>query len=341
MTERELMSIKRDLQARARRMGLGKARTGAYVFGTLRRIAKDKNLMRRNPEVSTFPEAGLKIVEKAGRRYAGGGAEWIEAFNAATGKNEIWRHAPKQKGGLYAFGLHYLPASFARGRVKSMRPIGGGFMSRRVASVRKIPARVLRGNPSKCEEIYDDNWDDKEVMLVFEKTLKPVCIGQKVKDFRGDYAVVTGGRAPHKPSSEGKVWVREGTSESEYYPSVFDLKWVPSVNVFPIDKVTGKSRLKMNPSENTLFMSLTDRGGKKKTWHIGESAVGGIIAAKVSQNGTAVAIRNATYHGNETISVRLFRWPLDKFSMLVYLNELTTSYYADKIMDWVKGAAKG
>ncbi|NDF15536.1 hypothetical protein EB061_09470, partial [bacterium] len=163
MTERELMSIKRDLQARARRMGLGKARTGAYVFGTLRRIAKDKRLMR-NPK-------------------------------------------------------------------------------------------------SKCDEIYDDNWDDKEVMLVFEKTLKPVCIGQKVKDFRGDYAVVTGGRAPHKPSSEGKVWVREGTSEREYYPSVFGLKWVPSVNVFPIDKVTGKSRLKMNPSENTLFMSLTDRGG--------------------------------------------------------------------------------
>jgi len=334
MTEKELMSIKRDLQARARRMGLGKARTGAYVFGTLRRIAKDKRLMR-NPK-------------------------------------------------------------------------------------------------SKCDEIYDDNWDDKEVMLVFEKTLKPVCIGQKVKDFRGDYSVVTGGRAPHKPSSEGRVWVREGTSEREYYPSVFGLKWIPSVNVFPIDKVTGKSRLKMNPicptpaeykrlisenprsaqrdvwflstkaevkklierklrkgfkvqsvdevnngmyrvvvvkprpnerivwgesmedyarrafpkimqnpSENTLFMSLTDRGGKKKTWHIGESAVGGIIAAKVSQNGTAVAIRNATYHGNETISVRLFRWPLDKFSMLVYLNELTTSYYADKIMDWVKGAAKG
>lgn len=100
-------------------------------------------------------------------------------------------------------------------------------------------------------------------------------------------------------------------------------------------------KIKRNPSENTLFMSLTDRGGKKKTWHIGESAIGGIIAAKVSQNGTAVAIRNATYHGNETISVKLFRWPLDKFSMLVYLNELTTSYYADKIMDWVKGAARG
>jgi len=143
MTEKELMMIKRDLQRRAKKKGFGKKRTGAYVFGTLRRV---------------------------------------------------------------------------------------------------------RGNP-RCEEVYDDNYDDKEMILVREKTLKPVCVGQKLKDFRGDTAVLEGGRAPHKPASQGKVWVREGTSQREYYASVFGLKWVPSVNIFPIDKVTSEPRynLRGNP----------------------------------------------------------------------------------------------
>jgi len=151
MTEKELMMIKRDLQKRAKKMGLGKKRSGAYVFGTLRRI---------------------------------------------------------------------------------------------------------RGNPRKCEEAYDDNWDDREMILVSEKTLKPACIGQKVKSFRGEYAILEGGRAPHKEGSTGKVWVKEAGSSSqrEYYPSVYGLAWIPSVNVFPIDKVTQEPRFKLrgNPIQSKI-----------------------------------------------------------------------------------------
>lgn len=37
---------------------------------------------------------------------------------------------------------------------------------------------------------------------------------------------VTGGRAPHKPSSQGKVWVEDWAGFSmEYYPSVFNMTW--------------------------------------------------------------------------------------------------------------------
>jgi len=80
---------------------------------------------------------------------------------------------------------------------------------------------------------------------------------------------------------------------------------------------------------------LQINGGIKKTWKIGEYAIGGIIEAKVNQAGTGVAIRNAEYKDNSTISIRMFRWPLDKFKVEEYLNELTTSYYADKIIQWL------
>jgi hypothetical protein len=82
-------------------------------------------------------------------------------------------------------------------------------------------------NKTKRREIHDDNWDGKQVILVSEKTLKPVCIGQRVKDFRGDSAVITGGHAPRKPSSEGYVGVKDRDFEMYYYAGVYDLKWVP------------------------------------------------------------------------------------------------------------------
>jgi hypothetical protein len=50
-----------------------------------------------------------------------------------------------------------------------------------------------------------------------------VKIGDKVTSFRGEKATVTGW--PH--DGRNKVWVRWDDAEcgSEYYPTVFDLKW--------------------------------------------------------------------------------------------------------------------
>lgn len=53
--------------------------------------------------------------------------------------------------------------------------------------------------------------------------------------FRGERWVITGGRAPHKESSSGKVWAtpfpaQAGASsvhDAEFFPCVFDLVWVP------------------------------------------------------------------------------------------------------------------
>ena len=73
----------------------------------------------------------------------------------------------------------------------------------------------------------------------------------------------------------------------------------------------------------------------KKTFKIGECAVGGIIDIKINNGKTLIEIRNATCEENKTIEIRQFRWELDSFKLELYLNELTTSYYASKIRDWV------
>lgn len=64
--------------------------------------------------------------------------------------------------------------------------------------------------------LVDEN-DDKEVKLPIDR-----------KTFRGEPVTVVSGTPPWKPSSTGRVYVTGegmGTSGSEFYPSVVDLKW--------------------------------------------------------------------------------------------------------------------
>ena len=52
--------------------------------------------------------------------------------------------------------------------------------------------------------------------------------GDRVKTFRDEIVTVKGGRAPHKPSSEGKVFVDEPGRAfgAEYYAGVIGAQWV-------------------------------------------------------------------------------------------------------------------
>lgn len=223
MTEKELMRIKRDLQARARKKHMGKARTGAYVYGTLRKI-------RGNPS-ALLSKAGFAIVVE----------------------------------------------------------------------------------------------DPKSGTLDILKTFDP--------------------RNPEAPR------VFDSKKDAERYAkwSLNDLQW----SVIPITKVLkNRSRIQSNRcwkgykpvrgkapySKGSCMRALQANGGKMKTWKLGEYASGGIIQAKVSQNKNAVAIRVLDYYTKEILAVRLFRWPLDKFNLEMYLNELTTSYYSNVILDWIAKA---
>lgn len=63
--------------------------------------------------------------------------------------------------------------------------------------------------------------------LVRQCSGEQVNVGDRVVDFRGTTAVVTGWSEPHKPESTGRVHITEGeNSTGSYYPEVFGLEFV-------------------------------------------------------------------------------------------------------------------
>lgn len=77
-----------------------------------------------------------------------------------------------------------------------------------------------------------------------------------------------------------------------------------------------------------------------KQFKIGEYAVGGII--KVDINGKVVSIKALDYYSKREVSSGSIMvdetdayWKVTR-----YLNELTSSYYADKIMEFIKSKTK-
>jgi hypothetical protein len=57
--------------------------------------------------------------------------------------------------------------------------------------------------------------------LVDEATGEAIYVGDK---YHNGTETIKGGRAPHKPSSTGRVWLEEFSSE--YFPGVIGAKWV-------------------------------------------------------------------------------------------------------------------
>jgi len=49
-----------------------------------------------------------------------------------------------------------------------------------------------------------------------------VIVGDTITDFRGGKATLTGGQPPLHQASTGRVYVKT----SEYFPDVYDLRWV-------------------------------------------------------------------------------------------------------------------
>lgn len=63
----------------------------------------------------------------------------------------------------------------------------------------------------------------REWRLCYADTTDPVRKNTKAYDFRGNVDTIVGGRAPHKPSSTGRVQCADG---AEFYPSVYGMQWV-------------------------------------------------------------------------------------------------------------------
>lgn len=68
---------------------------------------------------------------------------------------------------------------------------------------------------------------DPTMKLVYVESGIEVKVGDKVTDFRGDKAIVTGWREPQTSNSTGRIYVDFDKVCSEFYPSVFNCKFVP------------------------------------------------------------------------------------------------------------------
>lgn len=78
----------------------------------------------------------------------------------------------------------------------------------------------------------------------------------------------------------------------------------------------------------------------KKTFKIGEYAIGGII--QVCTTSESINIDALDWTTKEKIMGREFRVNMFdvEYEILKYLNELTSSYYADKVTDFIKENVK-
>jgi hypothetical protein len=92
----------------------------------------------------------------------------------------------------------------------------------------------------KMSAITSKNYNDELMTLVDATTLLPIHRGDMRNTSRGERYVVTGGRAPHKPESSGKIWctltpfdsfaqsmqsAREAEGEAPYYAPYLTTCW--------------------------------------------------------------------------------------------------------------------
>ena len=75
--------------------------------------------------------------------------------------------------------------------------------------------------------ITSKNWANKECVLIDNQGNK-VVVGQIFTTEEGTIYSLTGGKAPHKPSSTGRIYVKTPNYEygREFFPGVLDLQWV-------------------------------------------------------------------------------------------------------------------
>jgi hypothetical protein len=90
----------------------------------------------------------------------------------------------------------------------------------------------------------------------------------------------------------------------------------------------------------------------KKTWKIGEYAKGGVIVTETKGNTVTIIGKDWDFStgsrksSNQSNAKEFTRLSVDVNSseankaLTIYLNELTTSYYADQILNWIQTNSK-
>lgn len=67
--------------------------------------------------------------------------------------------------------------------------------------------------------------------LVYDGTMTPVRIGDRVKDYKGTNVEVLGVQAPATPTATGRVTLRYVTHVADYFPSVINARWIDRTSI--------------------------------------------------------------------------------------------------------------
>ena len=88
--------------------------------------------------------------------------------------------------------------------------------------------------------IESKDYSGRTCRLVHIKTGEPVAVGAAANLRNEPGWTISGGRAPHKPGSTGRVWVQDPrtSAEREYFPGVVDAQWMPLHITAPEDEDT-------------------------------------------------------------------------------------------------------
>lgn len=78
---------------------------------------------------------------------------------------------------------------------------------------------------SNVKIVTGKDWAGKVRTLVYAQDGAPVCTGDLLVS--SENYIVTGGSAPHKPGSTGRVYVTSvgHPGAHEFFPGVFNLRW--------------------------------------------------------------------------------------------------------------------
>ena len=72
------------------------------------------------------------------------------------------------------------------------------------------------------DNIISTGYNGTRWLLIDQTTQRSIRQGDMRPDFRGSRSIIEGGKAPHKPSSTGRVWA----DGREFFPAVFNCVWV-------------------------------------------------------------------------------------------------------------------
>jgi hypothetical protein len=285
MSEKRVMKIKRGLMKSAKKLRLGAERTGAYVYGTLRRIVGNRGLTPRQQKMLDFlkkvyPQYSELARDSATKKDASRLARLklikVRSFKrtgTSRGKRFsmmiIEARAMAPKGGQLSspvLGLARNPAMFVKNKddiEKVRKQLDNGFVITEVSKTRN-GIRVLLSSPRPGERIvYGESFNDYANRVFVPMLRKNPYVSKILGDMKSQQLKYRGFTIilERQPNTILATWTDGDTLQSQRY-SGYSFREVYEVVKDEIDDLIKPSRpgmLRGNPGEQRYTVDADRR----------------------------------------------------------------------------------